>query len=83
MPRFYFHIRAGTYVPDDAGTECVSLDHALTQAVQTAGETIKFLDATRWNPARGWRMVVEDKDGAEQFTLHFYVRKPRLAAPLV
>ena len=41
MPRYYFHVRDGQYIPDEAGTELRDLPAAHTEAVKLAGEMLR------------------------------------------
>jgi hypothetical protein len=48
MPRYFFHVRDGTSLIDNEGTELSDVAEAREQAVVAAGEAIRDLGARFW-----------------------------------
>jgi hypothetical protein len=79
MPRYFFDIRDGKFMPDDCGTDLPSLQAARVQAVAVAGELLrddpeKFLDGDEWH------IEVRDGDGLVLFTFAFVATDAPAAA---
>jgi len=70
MPRYYFHIRDGLYLPDAEGTELEDAAAAKQQAVAVSSEAIHDLGERFWS-GHLWQMEVVDDQGREVLTLHF------------
>ncbi len=71
MPRFFFHIRDGTYLPDTEGTELPNIEAARIQAVRASGEAIRDLGVKFWDYQGEWAMNVTDEAGNKVVTLKF------------
>lgn len=70
MPRYFFHIRDGEFMPDEVGTE-LNDDHAArVQAVRACAEAIRDLGERFWN-GEDWHMSVVDDTGREICKLDF------------
>lgn len=70
MPRYFFHVRDGQYLPDLSGTLCESDEQARAHAISVASKMIVQLGA-RFFDLRGWQMRVEEEGGRPLFTLYF------------
>jgi hypothetical protein len=71
MPRYFFHVDDGEFIPDDTGTELRDLRAAQMEAVRAAGEMINSSHASFWEHLTPWYMHVTDSDHRLIFTLHF------------
>ncbi len=71
MPRFFFHIRDGTYLPDTEGTELPNIEAARIQAVRASGEANRDLGVKFWDYKGEWEMNVTDEGGNKVVTLKF------------
>jgi hypothetical protein len=70
MPRYFFHVRDSTDVPDERGVVLANADEARDMAVKATTEALRDLDGRFWNRAE-WQMVVVDEKGASVCTLLF------------
>jgi hypothetical protein len=71
MPRYFFHVDDGTFMPDTEGTELADQDAARTEAVIVTGAIINELDGAFWGSNSAWRMHVTDEGHRLLFTLRF------------
>ena len=70
MPRYFFHVRDGTDMPDDAGTYLAHDDAARAEAVVLAGSLLKDLGGEFWTRT-DWFMEVVKEDGEQVCELEF------------
>ena len=70
MPRYFFDIRDGTYIPDSTGTELPNLDTARSEAVSLAAGLLRDSPTTFWN-GHEWKIEVKDDTGLILFALVF------------
>jgi hypothetical protein len=70
MPRFFFHIHDGQFLPDREGTELLNLREAKVQAVRLAGELLRDGNEAFWD-GEEWQLEVTDEKGLVLFTLDF------------
>jgi hypothetical protein len=70
MPRYFFHVRDGTYSPDFIGAELADLDAARREAVQYSGAILKDSGTKFWE-TNDWSMEVKDDAGLTLFALYF------------
>jgi hypothetical protein len=70
MPRYFFHVRDGTSLIDNEGTELSDVAEAREQAVVAAGEAIRDMGARFWG-GELWEMNVIDESGATVCALTF------------
>ncbi|KQN71333.1 hypothetical protein ASE94_11185 [Devosia sp. Leaf64] len=61
MPRYFFHVRDGEFIPDLEGTELPDDTAACREAVITAGNMLADIAAGFWNTGE-WTMVVIEND---------------------
>jgi len=76
MPRYFFHIDNGEFVPDPTGTELPDLDAARLEAVRAAGEMIIEAKESFWEHQTPWNMHVTDGGRRLLFTLQFATKVP-------
>lgn len=76
MPRYFFHIDNGTFVPDRDGIELADLVAARIEAVRAAGEMINEARHSFWEHGTPWNMHVTDGDRRLLFTLQFAAKVP-------
>jgi hypothetical protein len=70
MPRYFFDIRDGTYIPDETGTELPGLDAARREAVSLSAGLLRDSAVTFWNGDE-WKIEVKDDTGLILFSLMF------------
>ena len=70
MPRYFFDVRDGTYMPDKDGTELPGLTEARVAAVELAGALLKD-NAVRFWDGDDWRIEVKDDANVILFVLQF------------
>ena len=70
MPRYFFHVINGSFIPDDTGHECKDLDEAKAVAVRTAGSMLQDQAAAVWK-TRHWDMFVTDDQNRTRLKLSF------------
>ena len=75
MPRFFFNVRDGKYIPDDEGFVLADIDAARAQAIRASGECLRDMDQKFWDGTE-WRMEVADENGATVFVLRFSANEP-------
>ena len=76
MPRYFFHVDNGEFVPDATGTELPGLDAARVEAVRASGEMINDVSREFWEEVSPWDMHVTDDQGQLLFTLQFSAKVP-------
>ena len=70
MPRYFFHVRDGTDIPDETGTYLSGDDVARAEAVVLAGEVLKDLGGHFWDSGN-WSLQVVMEDGSQLCELEF------------
>lgn len=60
MPRYFFHVVNGSFMPDTVGHECASPDEVKAEAAKAAGAMIKEQGLTLWGTG-SWIMFVCDE----------------------
>jgi len=60
MPRYYFHIRHDTYLPDEEGEELPDKHAAWREATVMAGQMLQGIDG-KLQPGHDWQMEVTDE----------------------
>jgi hypothetical protein len=70
MQRYYFHVRDGSNMPDEIGTELTDDDAARASAIIASGEFLKDLGGKFWNSGE-WIMQVVREDGGQVCKLTF------------
>ena len=87
MPRYFFDLRDGTYIPDETGVELAGLQEARVEAVVFAGGLLKDNPGGQFWQGHDWQVEVRDESGQMLFTLAFLVTDstasqiPRPVAP--
>lgn len=76
MPRYFFHIDDGAFLPDDSGTEFADLDAVRAEAVRAAGDMLVDLDGNFCGSGTAWTMYVTDDLRRLLFTLQFSAKVP-------
>lgn len=76
MPRYFFHVDNGKFVPDATGTELPGLHAARVEAVRASGEMINDVSSEFWEEMSPWNMHVTDDAKRLLFTLQFYAKVP-------
>ena len=62
MPRYYFHVVNGEFLPDTEGVECPTLEEAKEQAVIAAGAMLKDQGLKVWKTRRYYMFVANEKN---------------------
>ena len=70
MPRYFFHVKDGTALPDNDGLELRDSDEARAEAVIAAGEAPRDAGPRFWRHGE-WQMVVTSDTGETVCTLRF------------
>lgn len=70
MPKYFFHVRDSSDLPDEIGTDLPSDDAAREQAIVASAEAIRDLGARFWNMGH-WQMDVVDDTGRDVLVLYF------------
>lgn len=70
MPRFFFHVVNGDFIPDQHGVECKDGDQVKAEAVRIAGEMLKDQGLQLWRTGR-FNMFVTDERNKTQLKLSF------------
>jgi hypothetical protein len=68
VPRYFFNVVDGRFLPDLEGTPMSGLDAAKDEAVRTAGEMLR--DLRNWGGSE-WQMHVSDESGTTLIKLTF------------
>ncbi|WP_408639606.1 DUF6894 family protein [Roseomonas populi] len=75
MPRYFFHVHDGQYLPDREGTDLPDLTGARLNAVLYTGELLSRDTEGFWN-GELWHMDVTDEVGVILFTLDIVATDP-------
>ena len=70
MPRYFFHVINGSFVPDHTGTECSTLNEVKAQAVKAASAMLDDQGLQLWE-TRHWDMYVCDEQNRTRLKLAF------------
>jgi uncharacterized protein DUF6894 len=70
MPRYFFHVVNGEFLPDALGVECATPDEVKAEAVIAAGEALKDQGLSVWKTGR-WYMFVTDEENKTRLKLAF------------
>lgn len=62
MPRFFFHVVNGEFLPDTDGMECVDGDRVKSAAVKLAGDVLRDQGLKLWKTGRLDMFVVDDQN---------------------
>ena len=62
MPRYYFHVVNGEFIPDSEGVECVDEDAVKAEAVRITGAMIEDQGIELWNTKHFDMFVCDDKN---------------------
>ncbi|RLP26346.1 hypothetical protein [Mesorhizobium sp. YM1C-6-2] len=76
MPRYFFHVDNGEFIPDETGADLPDLQAARREAVRAAGEMIDEAQESFWDHLSLWNMHVTDSDHRLLFTLTFGAKIP-------
>ena len=68
MPRYFFNVHDGVYVPDEDGSELPDVYSAQTEAIKLCGALIAELGAKFWDHGE-WKLEVCDSSTRLLFTL--------------
>lgn len=68
VPKFFFHVRDGTYSPDVVGTDLPDTYSAQAEAVKLCGALVKDLGAKFWDHGE-WKLEVCDASNKQLFAL--------------
>jgi hypothetical protein len=79
MPRYFFNVRDGTYLPDKEGSELPDDAAARTEALAASGEMLKGIVRDTgldfWN-GEEWQMEVVNESGTTVAALRFSASVP-------
>jgi hypothetical protein len=70
MPRYFFHVVNGEFLPDTVGHECSSDDDVKAEAARAAGAMIREQGLTLWKTG-SWIMFVCDEQNRTLLKLQF------------
>ncbi|NGP18460.1 DUF6894 family protein [Devosia aurantiaca] len=70
MPRYFFHVVNGEFLPDAEGMEIDALDRVKAEAIRVAGEMIRDQGFKLWQTGR-YDMYVVDEQNRTQLKLSF------------
>lgn len=70
MPRYFFHVVNGEFVPDRDGHECASDDQVKALAAEAAGTMIRDQGLSLWKTG-SWFMFVCDEQNRTLLKLQF------------
>jgi hypothetical protein len=62
MPRYFFHVINGEFVPDEIGTECATADEVKDEAVRATGEMLKEQGLNIWKTKRFYMFVADEQN---------------------
>ena len=68
MPRYFFHVHDGVYVPDEDGTELPDIYRAQTEGIKLCGALVSEMGAKFWDHGE-WKLEVCDSVQKPLFTL--------------
>ena len=77
MPRFFFHVHDGEFIPDEDGTDLPSLISAKREATRYAAKIMGDHPERAWE-AGEWSVVVTDEDRLVLFKLTITATVPPL-----
>lgn len=77
MPRYFFHIRDGSFSPDLVGTDLPNLRTARAQAIATAGSILRE-NPEGLSEGHPWRLEVTGEEGQVLFTMQVVLDPPKL-----
>ncbi|RYG58273.1 MAG: hypothetical protein EON56_00140 [Alphaproteobacteria bacterium] len=75
MPRYYFHVRDGVFLPDREGTKMPDDATARREAISAAGTMLSDIAGSFWDHGE-WVMIVEES-GREVCILTFSGKSPK------
>ncbi len=75
MPRYFFHLIDGHFMPDETGSELPSDDAARAEAVRVSGGLLQDLGEKFWDSGTWVLQVVRD-DGGNVCELKFEATTP-------
>lgn len=70
MPRYFFDIRDGEFIPDEVGLDLADLDAARVHAVVRSGDILRE-NASRFWDGDEWQLEVRDRSRQILFILTF------------
>jgi hypothetical protein len=70
LPRYFFHVINGDFIPDSEGIECADGDQVKGEAVRIAGEMLRDQGIKLWRTGR-YDMFVTDERNRTQLKLSF------------
>lgn len=70
MPRYFFHVVNGDFIPDNEGMEIAEVDRVKDEAVRIAGDMIRDQGLKLWKTGR-YDMYVVDERNKTQLKLSF------------
>jgi len=73
MPRYFFHVVNGAFMPDTVGHECISGDDVKREAAEAAGAMIREQGLHLWKTG-SWIMFVCDESNRTLRKLQFEAR---------
>jgi hypothetical protein len=76
MPRFFFHVFNGEFIPDHAGIDCPTLEEVKDNAVRISGEMLKDQGLQLWRTGH-FDMFVCDEHNKTHFRLSFQAEDVR------
>jgi hypothetical protein len=62
MPKYFFHVVNGEFVPDLEGTECATTEDIKAQAVVVAGQMLKDQGIQLWRTRRYDMFVCDEQN---------------------
>ena len=79
MPRYFFNVHDGEYLPDEDGTELVDIYSAQAEAIKLCGSLVRELGVKFWDHGE-WKLEVCGADRRLLFTLTLTAAEHGLAA---
>jgi hypothetical protein len=76
MPRYFFHVVDGEFIPDSHGIECLNEGQVKGEAVRIVGEMLKSQGIDVWNTKHFDMFVCDDKN-LTRFKLSFAAEELR------
>ena len=70
MPRYFFHVINGSFLPDTVGHECQTFDQAKAEAVRAAGAMLREQGLQLWKTGQ-WDMYVTAEQNRTLLKLSF------------
>jgi len=81
MPRYFFHVHDGKYIPDEDGDDLPDLDSVRNCAIKTAGDMLSDGGGAELWSGHEWRMIVTDEAGQEVLVLRFAAEQKTAPGP--